>query len=96
MTVCPQSNVVIAQYPTMESHPTHEMMERGLNISINSDDPPFLYGSNLIDNYLGIVEAFQLTTDEVIGLVRNGFASSFKGAKHLDRLDIWIADRDPS
>jgi adenosine deaminase len=96
MTVCPQSNVVIAQFPTMESHPTHEMMKRGLNISINSDDPPFLHGSNLIDNYLEIARAFDLTAAEIIGLVRNGFASSFKGADQLGRVDIWLEARDLS
>lgn len=93
MTVCPQSNVVIAQFPTMELHPTHEMMKRGLNISINSDDPPFLYGSNLIDNYLGIAKAFGLTTSEITGLVRNGFVSSFKGARHVGRVDSWLNAR---
>jgi adenosine deaminase len=96
MTVCPQSNVVIAQFPTMESHPTHEMMKRGLNISINSDDPPFLHGSNLIDNYLEIARAFELTTAEIVGLVRNGFASSFKGAKYLERVDAWLEAQDLS
>ena len=90
MTVCPQSNVVIAQFPTMEAHPTYEMMKRGLNISINSDDPPFLHGFNLIDNYLAIAEAFELKTEDIIGLVRNGFASSFKGARHLERVDTWL------
>ena len=69
------------------------MMRRGLNISINSDDPPFLYGANLIDNYLAIADAFQLTPDDIIDLVRNGFASSFRGAKHLKQLDSWLADR---
>ena len=96
MTVCPQSNVVIAQFPTMESHPTHELMKRGLNISINSDDPPFLHGSNLIDNYLEIARAFELTTAEIVGLVRNGFASSFKGAMYLERVESWLEAQDLS
>jgi len=40
-------------------------MRRGLNISINSDDPPFLYGANLIDNYLAIADAFGLTPHDL-------------------------------
>jgi len=90
MTVCPLSNVVIAQFDTMEDHPTYEMMKRGLNISINSDDPPFLHASNLVDNYLAVTEAFGLTRDEVIALVRNGFTSSFKGERYVDRAESWL------
>ena len=34
-----------------------------------------------------VSEACHLTTEEIIGLIRNGFASSFKGAKYLEHLD---------
>lgn len=94
MAVCPLSNLAIAQYATIQDHPTHQMMQRGLCISINSDDPPFIYSSNLIDNYAAITEAFSLTTADVVGLVRNGFTSSFKGARHVDRVDSWLESRN--
>jgi hypothetical protein len=40
-----------------------------------------------------VSEAFHLTTEEIIGLIRNCFASSFNGAKYLEHLDSWLEAR---
>ena len=37
--------------------------------------------------------AFHLTTEEIIDLIRNGFASSIEGAKYLEHLEPWLEAR---
>lgn len=41
LEVCPMSNIALEVYPDYASHPIAEFLKRGINFSLNSDDPPF-------------------------------------------------------
>ncbi len=45
LEVCPLSNVATGQYARIEDHPLPQLVEAGLSISLNSDDPPFFFTS---------------------------------------------------
>ena len=43
LEVCPGSNVALGLYPDRASHPLHRLIEAGVRVTLNSDDPPFFH-----------------------------------------------------
>ncbi len=43
LEVCPGSNVVLGVYPRLEAHPIEKLRERGVKVTISTDDPPFFH-----------------------------------------------------
>jgi adenine deaminase len=76
LTVCPLSNVKLKVVPRLEMHPLKAMMEAGLMVTVNSDDPPY-FGGYVSDNLVECQKALGLTTEQVVKLVRNGFEAAF-------------------
>lgn len=93
LTVCPISNVMINTHPSIQEHPTHELMKRGVKICINSDDPG-LFDKNLIDNFVEISETYALGERDIIDLVRNALRYNFSGQEHLKTIDNWLRDNN--
>jgi adenosine deaminase len=60
----------------MEDSPVKEMMDRGIKVTVNSDDPAY-FGGYLNDNYIAVADALHLSQDEIIQLVKNSFDASF-------------------
>ena len=61
------------------------MMDKGLLVTINSDDPAY-FGGYMNDNYLAVAEALSLSREEIVQLARNGIDASFLAAADKDRL----------
>ncbi len=76
LTVCPLSNYKLAGVTDMRKHPLKEMLDKGLNATINSDDPAY-FGGYMTENYQVVAEALNLSKDEIIKLARNGFNATF-------------------
>ncbi len=76
LTVCPLSNVKLRVFPTLRQHNLGRMLERGLLVTINSDDPAY-FGGYIDENYRQVTEALGLTQQQVTTLARNSFVSSF-------------------
>ena len=95
LTVCPYSNVSIQAYEKLSDHPVVALRNKGVSVTVNSDDPPF-FQYDLVDNFIGMVEAFDLSYGDIEGFVRKGFQSSYAPAdvkeKHLTDLDAWLAN----
>ena len=70
LDVCPTSNICLNVYPSLEAHPLPQMIAEGLNVTLNSDDPP-LFSTTLTHEYLNAFEVMGLTLDELHQLVRN-------------------------
>lgn len=88
LTVCPLSNVRLRVFDTVAHHPLKRMMDAGLLVTINSDDPAY-FGGYVTDNYVAAAEALGLTRDDLVTLAEHSFAASFLDEAHKDRL---IAD----
>ena len=43
LEVCPGSNVALGLYPDRASHPLHRLIDAGVRVTLNSDDPPFFH-----------------------------------------------------
>ncbi|NLG65548.1 MAG: adenosine deaminase, partial [Actinobacteria bacterium] len=76
LTVCPLSNVALKVYPSMAEHPIKRLMDAGVFVTINSDDPP-MFHSNLLDNYEAVADTFGFGADEVERLARASYTGSF-------------------
>jgi adenosine deaminase len=91
LTVCPLSNVRLCVFETMVDHPIRHMLERGLNVTVNSDDPPY-FGGYLLDNFEVLHRELGLTMEDARQLAVNSIRSSFIGEASckawLDQLSV--------
>jgi adenosine deaminase len=91
--MCPISNVRTAVTPDLSKHPLKKMLDLGLNVSINSDDPAY-FGGYLMDNFKAAIQALSLTDEDVIRIIKNSFTASFldedKKAEWLSQLPICV------
>ncbi len=75
LTVCPLSNLKLQVVKDLRQHPLRTMMEKGLRVTLNSDDPAY-FGGYVGDNYRAMQSALGLSRDEMIGIARNSFVAS--------------------
>lgn len=76
LTVCPLSNVALRVVDELSQHPLPRMIEAGLLVSLNSDDPAYFDGY-IGDNYRGVSDALGLDDATITSLARNSIVSSF-------------------
>jgi len=93
LTVCPLSNVQLQVVDTIEDHPLKRMMDRGILVTVNSDDPAY-FGGYINENYLAVHEALNLTREDIYRLAKNSFEAAFisetQREEMLSRLDEHI------
>src|SRR5208282_1477496 len=82
LTMCPLSNVKLRVFDRLESHNLKRLLERGLCVTVNSDDPAY-FGGYLLENYLAAEQALALSREQLVLLARNSIEASFlePGAK---------------
>jgi adenosine deaminase len=94
LTVCPLSNVKLRVFPNLKSHSLKQLLERGLLVTVNSDDPAY-FGGYVGDNFQASAVALDLSGEQLLRLARNSFVASFlpDSAKHdyLEELDRFAA-----
>jgi adenosine deaminase len=94
LTVCPLSNVKLRVFESLEQHNLKQLLDRGLCVTINSDDPAY-FGGYLTENFLAVQRALRLDRNDIYCLVRNSFQAAFisPDEKHilLDELDDYLA-----
>jgi adenosine deaminase len=76
LTVCPFSNVRLRVFPSLEQHDLPALVQRGLLVTVNSDDPAY-FGGYVGDNLAAVAETFDLGHQAVAQLARNSFRASF-------------------
>jgi adenosine deaminase len=76
LTVCPLSNVKLRVFESIESHNLPQLLDAGLCVTINSDDPAY-FGGYINENFHAVNDAFQLTPQQLRTLARNSFEAAF-------------------
>ncbi|MDX1447589.1 MAG: adenosine deaminase, partial [Acidimicrobiia bacterium] len=76
LTVCPLSNVRLRVVDTIADHPMRTMMDQGLVVTVNSDDPAY-FGGYVADNYRVLVTGLGFGREEIVTLARNSITASF-------------------
>ena len=94
LTVCPLSNLKLQLVPSMAAHPLRRLMDAGLCVTVNSDDPSY-FGGYVNDNYLACQQALGLGRDDMVSLARNSFEAAFitplQRSAALRAIDAWVA-----
>ncbi|MFT6408584.1 MAG: adenosine deaminase [Arenicella sp.] len=76
LTVCPLSNIKLCVFDSMQQHNVLELLERGVAVTINSDDPAYFDGY-LNENFDALHRSLGLTKAQAISLIENSFKGSF-------------------
>ena len=76
LTVCPNSNIELKVFDSYKQHNIKELLDYGLNVSVNSDDPAYFKGY-INQNFINLYENLSLSEDDIITLVKNSFRSAF-------------------
>lgn len=90
LTLCPLSNQKLQCCPDLTKYKLREMIQAGLLVMINSDDPSY-FGGYIGDNYRAMVEYLHLTKDEIVFLCKNSFLATFlskdEKQKYIESID---------
>lgn len=88
LTVCPYSNVRLKVFERLADHNLHQLLAKGLCVTINSDDPAY-FGGYVQENYLDTARELSLTGEEILQLVKNGFEASWMSGDEKNR---WMTE----
>lgn len=90
--VCPTSNIKLGIYKSMEAHPLDKLLQSGVKVTINTDDPVLL-NTTLVDEYLICQNTFGWSNETLCQVAKNSIDASFciPGRKKilLDKLNSW-------
>ena len=76
LTVCPLSNVKLCVFQRLEQHSLKQLLDAGLKVTINSDDPAY-FGGYIAQNYVDTARALGLSRAELKRIARNSLEASF-------------------
>lgn len=97
LTVCPLSNLALNVVDDLKDHPLKKMMNLGLKITINSDDPAY-FGGQLNKNYSAIQKVLHLSKNEIYHLAKNSFQYSLldlsKKKELIGELDLFMSNNN--
>jgi adenosine deaminase len=93
LEVCPTSNVMTGVVTSIEEHPLPRLLEAGLNVTLNSDDPG-MFASPVVGEYRKARQVFGFDDERLAALARAGVRASFadddvKAAIERD-IDAWL------
>ena len=85
ITVCPCSNIALKIFATMKQHVLPQMLAKGLNVSIHSDDPAH-FNAYLTENIVSVVKNTTISQKDVVTMAYNAISSSFAGTQRKKEL----------
>jgi adenosine deaminase len=98
LTVCPCSNTALHVFEHMEQHVIGQMLDLGLNVTINSDDPAH-FGAYLHENMEAVQQHCGITDEQLIRMSHNAIDASFsdvsRKAELHELLDSFVAINSP-
>jgi adenosine deaminase len=96
LTMCPLSNLKLGVIKSMKEHPLKKMMDMGILVTVNSDDPAY-FGGYINENYLAVQEALNLNIRQICELARNSFQASFlsetEKLKMMKKLEEYVEEQ---
>ncbi|WP_257573318.1 adenosine deaminase [Streptomyces sp. JJ66] len=79
LEVCPTSNIATRAVPVLDEHPVRQMVDAGVLVTINSDDPP-MFGTDLNTEYAIAARLLGLDATGLAGLAKNAVEAAFLDA----------------
>jgi adenosine deaminase len=90
LTVCPLSNLKLAVVSDLRQHNLKRLLDAGLCVTVNSDDPAY-FGGYVLENYLAAQRALSLTKEDLAELAQNSIEASFLSEVEKD---VWQTEID--
>jgi len=91
LTVCPLSNLKLCVVDKVENHPLPEMLEKGLKVTLNADDPSY-FGGYIAENYRVMAEAFDLDNKTLVRLAKYSISASFATKQRKQKLLLELVE----
>ncbi|WP_150466917.1 adenosine deaminase [Francisella sp. SYW-9] len=76
LTMCPLSNKCLKVITDLSKHPAAKLLEKGVKVTINSDDPAY-FGGYVNENYRQLAQALNLSEAQIIKLINNSLEAKF-------------------
>ena len=89
LTVCPLSNTKLCVFDDMSLHNIIEMLEQGVCVTVNSDDPAY-FGGYMTENFVALASALSMSQDQAKALGSNGIEGSFANQTRKDQMSDLI------
>ncbi len=90
LTVCPLSNTRLKVFSDMAEHNILELLEKGVRVTVNSDDPAY-FGGYVNANYQALADSLGMTDAQLKQLACNSITASFlpedQQAVHLEKIN---------
>lgn len=94
LTVCPLSNVRLRAVDDLASHPMRALLDAGVLVTVNSDDPAYFGG--YVDANYDALAAIGFDKGELVALARNSITASFASPERklalMRLIDEWSAN----
>ncbi len=89
LTLCPLSNLALKVVNDLKDYPLIKMMNSGLLVTINSDDPAY-FGGYMNENYKRIATALNLNKKQITELTKNSFKSSWLTTEDKEKMILQL------
>ncbi|KRW66896.1 adenosine deaminase [Stutzerimonas nitrititolerans] len=70
LTVCPLSNTKLRVFDDMSQHNILELLEQGVKVTVNSDDPAY-FGGYVTENFMALHDSLGMTEQQARRLAQN-------------------------
>ena len=91
LTVCPLSNVKLKVFESMSEHTILTMLELGLSVCVNSDDPSY-FGGYITENFNELLQHLSLSKKQAKQLVENSINGSFASKLRKKEIQVLLDD----
>jgi adenosine deaminase len=92
--VCPTSNLRLRLYPSIEDHPIRTLLDAGVPVTLNADDP-LMFGSGLADEYGLVADGLGLGDEAMAAIARTSIVASGmpddRRRRALEGIDAWLS-----
>jgi len=93
LTVCPLSNTKLCVFDDMSEHNILKMLEQGVCVTVNSDDPAY-FGGYMTENFIALADGLGLQREQALKLVSNSIAASFANANRKQAMQCLLEQFD--
>jgi len=85
LTVCPLSNTKLCVFDDMSQHNILTMLEQGICVTVNSDDPAY-FGGYMTENFEALANSLDLSKEQAVQLVKNSVEASFASESRKQKM----------
>lgn len=86
LEVCPSSNIALGLFKDFDSHPLPKLLDFGIKLSLNSDDPPF-FNTTIPQEYARVQQAWQFSDAVMESFTRMAIECAF--VDEVTRLELY-------